>query len=104
MREDYAPLQEHFRQIAQTQLIAYPPQHHETHDIGRVLQVIESCAGALVEFSVTPATAKALVSQLSPFSSFSRCRRLTVWTPHFSILLDLDAYTLSFSNTSWCGF
>ena len=49
MGKDQAPLQEHFRKVAQTQLVAHPPEHHETHDVRRVLPVIETCAGALVE-------------------------------------------------------
>jgi hypothetical protein len=104
MRKDYAPCQEHFRQIPQTQLVAYPPQHHETDDIGRVLEVIEACPSALIKLSVTCAAAKAPIPHFGSFSSFGSSCRLTVWTPHLPILLDTHAYTPLLSGTSWGEF
>jgi hypothetical protein len=62
VREDYPPLKEHFREIAQAQFVAHAPQHHETHDVSGVLQVIEPCPGALVELPVTRAAAEAPVA------------------------------------------
>ena len=72
MRKDQAPLQEHFRQIAQTQFVAHAPQHHETHDIGRIWEVVEARVGPLIEFPLTGTTAKAPVPQFGSVSSFPR--------------------------------
>jgi hypothetical protein len=62
MRKDHPALQEHFRKITQTQLVPYPPEHHQTHDVGGVLAVVEARPRALIELSVARTAAKAAVS------------------------------------------
>lgn len=62
MGKDQAPLQEPFREIPQTQFVPYPPQPHETHDIGRGLQVVEARAGPLIELPLAGPTPKASVA------------------------------------------
>ena len=54
VREDEAACHEHLRQVAQAQLVAQPPHHHQQDDIGRYVQVIEGRTGALVEDPATP--------------------------------------------------
>ncbi len=46
-----APREDHLGRIAQTQLVAQPPHHDELRDVGRNRQLIEGCAGALIEAS-----------------------------------------------------
>src|SRR5262245_63942016 len=104
MREDYAPLQEHFREVAQTQLVAHAPEHHETHDLGRILQVIEARPCALIELSLTPLAPKPPVPQVGSFASFPRRSRLTVRTPHLPHLREANVYRLLLSDTSWGEF
>jgi len=82
MRKDNPPLQEHLGQIAQTELVADPPQDHEADDIARVLQAVEASAGALVKLSPTSTTAKAAVSQLRALRPFHRLRCSTMPTFH----------------------
>ncbi len=59
MGKDYASLQEHFREIPQTQLVADTPEYHQAHDIGGILEVVDARAGALIKLSVAEATPKA---------------------------------------------
>ena len=62
MGKDQAPLQEHLGKIAQAQLVEHPLQHHETHDVGRVLQAVEAGTGPLVELPVAGPTSKAPIA------------------------------------------
>src|SRR5262249_35097736 len=57
-------------------------EHHETHHIGGVLEVIEARTGTLIELPVARAAPKAPVPQFGPFSSFNRVSCFTMWTPH----------------------
>src|SRR5215813_138075 len=82
MRKDHPARQKHFWEITQTQLVADPPQHHETHNVRRVLEVIEACPCPLVELPATCTASKALVAQCGPFLPFPCRHRLTVWTSH----------------------
>src|SRR2546422_6000820 len=72
-------------EAAQTQFVLNPPEHHESHDIGGILEVVETRLSALIKLSVAWATPKAPVPQFASFSPFSHVRRFAVWTadsPH----------------------
>src|SRR5918992_267035 len=60
--KDQATFQEHFWQIPETQFVAHTPEHHETHDIGRVLQVVEARASPLIELPLASTTSKPSVA------------------------------------------
>jgi hypothetical protein len=49
MGELKAPLQEHLRQIPQTQLVPQPPENDEKDDISGIFQKVEGSPRALVE-------------------------------------------------------
>ena len=51
MRERKAALQNHFRQIAQTQCVPQPPQHDEQDTIGGIFQGVERGSCTFVEGS-----------------------------------------------------
>jgi hypothetical protein len=53
MGEHEASLQEHLSQVPQAQFVAEAPQDDEQHDVRRVFQEIEGCAGAFVEGAPT---------------------------------------------------
>jgi hypothetical protein len=46
MREDVAADEEHLGQVAQAQLIAQPPQHHQQDDVGGKLQILRRTKSA----------------------------------------------------------
>src|SRR5437764_1211850 len=51
---------EHLGQVAQAQLVAQAPEHHERDDVGRILRPIQHRAGAFVELlAAGPATGSA---------------------------------------------
>src|SRR5262245_30684457 len=87
MRKDQPSLQEHFWQISQAQFVAHTPEHHEAHHIGRILQIVKTCAGPLIELPLTGTAPKASVAERRSFSSFNCVSRLTVWTSHLPPLL-----------------
>src|ERR1700733_513493 len=64
--------QEHFRQIAQTQLVPESPEDHECDDVGRVLSAVQDSAAALIELFATdpaPEPPVTLRRPLWPFGS-----------------------------------
>src|SRR5262245_40063948 len=99
--KDHAPLQEHFCEISEAQLVPHAPQHDEAHHIGGILQMVEACTGPLIEFPLTSMTPKASVAECSSLPSLSCVSRLTVWTPHHPLLLDANVYPLPLSKTRW---
>ncbi len=44
-----AALEQHLGDVAEAELVAEPPEHREQHDVGRMLELVERRAGALVE-------------------------------------------------------
>ncbi len=78
--------QEHFRQIAQTQLIAQAPQHDQQHNIRRKLKVVECCASPFIE--APPAVMASIegITQLRCSCRLARLSRLAVWTIHLAVL------------------
>src|SRR5271165_7496773 len=55
MAEDKPADQEHLHQIPQTELVAQPPEHHESDDVTRVLRPVQRAGAALVELLPAPA-------------------------------------------------
>src|SRR3954470_2379676 len=53
---------EHLGQVAQAQLVAQPPEHHERDDVGRILRPVQQRAGAFVELLAAGPAAKAPVT------------------------------------------
>ena len=49
MAEHDAADQEHLGQVAQGELVAKPPEHHERDDVARILGPVQQAAAALVE-------------------------------------------------------
>ncbi len=86
VREREAALEKHLRQIAQTQLVAHAPQHHEEDDIGGVFEVIEGRAGTLIEGAPTGLTAKDPIAELGGLRQCRRRGRRTLWTGHQTLL------------------
>jgi hypothetical protein len=84
MRKDEAPLEKHFRQVSQAQLIPEAPQDDQADDISRILQPIEGCACPFIEDMSAVTTAKATIAQLRLIRAFARGHRLTVGTPHLT--------------------
>ena len=70
---DVATLQQQLGDVAEAQLVAQAPEHGEQYDVGRILQPVEECAGALVEAIPAGSALEA------PVASAVRCfRRCTV--------------------------
>src|SRR4051794_19388016 len=53
---------EHLGQVAQAQLVAQAPEHHERDDVGRILRPVQQRAGAFVELLAAGPAAKAPVT------------------------------------------
>ena len=62
MSEYHTPLEKHLGQVPQTEFVADTPQHHETHDIGRILHAVEDRASALIKAPLAGTVAKSAVS------------------------------------------
>ena len=42
-------LEQQLGDVPEAQLVAEPPQHREEHDVRRVLEIVEGCAGSLLK-------------------------------------------------------
>jgi hypothetical protein len=62
MREDDAALEEHLRDIAETQLVTIAPEDDQTHDICGIFEIVKQCASALIEDTPAVAAPKAAVA------------------------------------------
>src|SRR3954463_4563371 len=62
MAEHDAAHSEHLGQIAQAQLVAQAPEHHEGDDIGGVLRPVQQGAPALVELLAARAAAEPAIA------------------------------------------
>jgi hypothetical protein len=60
--ENEASDQEHLGQITQAELVAQPPEHHESNDIARVLGSVQQAGAALVELLATLAAAESAIA------------------------------------------
>src|ERR1700730_9396132 len=65
--EDEPADQEHFGQIPQAELVAKPPQHHESNDITRVLGSVQEAGAALIELLAALTTAEPAIALRRPF-------------------------------------
>src|SRR3984893_8323818 len=67
--EDEPADQEHFRQIPQAELVAKPPEHHESNDITRVLGSVQEAGAALVELLAAITAAEPAIALRRPLRS-----------------------------------
>src|SRR5687768_10288739 len=86
MGEDEATREEHLSQIAQTELVPEAPQDDQKHDIGRIFQVVERRARALIEGASTGRAAKRAIAQLGALFAFDGRGSQAVWTAHRLLL------------------
>jgi hypothetical protein len=98
MRELEAPLQKHFSQVTQAQLIAKPPQHDEEDEIGRIFQGVEGGSGALVEGALArsrsgTSDSKAWCSWSVPWVSLTHSGGSSWFTPSEDGLNDRQSTT-----------
>ncbi len=64
--DDVATQQEELGDIAEAELVSQTPEHREEHHVGRVLQFVEGCAGALIEPATASSAREALVAKRRP--------------------------------------
>jgi hypothetical protein len=95
MSKHDAAVEEHLGEVAQTELVAQAPQHHQTDYIGRILHAVEERACTLIEPACAAPTAKAAVApggQVGTLRSSGRVA-VRVWhlalPPKASILLSI---------------
>jgi len=98
VREDEATCQKHLRQVAQAQLVAQSPHHHQQDDIGRYVQVIEGRTGALVAHPPTGAAAEGAVAEGGTSPLLGGRGHGAVGTRHGQ-LLHATANALRYRNT-----
>ena len=82
MAEHDAAHGEHLGQIAQAQLVAQAPEHHEGDDIGGILGPVQQGAGALVELLATGPAAEPAIALGGALGSLRYSFRPTFHTPH----------------------
>src|SRR5215210_1250340 len=73
---------EHLRQIAQAQLVAQTPEHHEGDDVGRVLRPVQHAAAALVELLAARAAAEPAIALGGALGSLGDGLRSAFQAPH----------------------
>ena len=77
--------QEHFRQVAQTQLVAETPKDHEGDNVGRVLGSVQNAAAPFIELFATGVASEPPVALRGPFWSLRSLLRVARDAPHFPI-------------------
>ena len=77
------PDQEHFRQIAQTQLVSESPEDHERDDVGWVLSAVQDSAAALIKLLSANAAPEVPVTLSRPIWPFGNLLRVALDAPHF---------------------
>jgi hypothetical protein len=82
MAEHHAAEGKHLGQIAQTQLVAQAPEHHERDDVGGVWGPVQLCARALVELLAAGVAAEAPVTLGGAFGPLRKCLRPAPDTLH----------------------
>src|SRR3954464_14286957 len=82
MAEHDAAHGEHLGQIAQAQLVAQVPEHHEGDDVGRILRPVQQSVGALIELFATGAAAEPAVALGGALRSLRHGFRAAFYTPH----------------------
>src|SRR5271166_4812466 len=82
MAELDAADQEHLGQVAQGELVAKPPEHHERDDVARVLGPVQHTAAALVELLAAFAAAEPAIALGRALRSLRPSRRTAVLAPH----------------------
>jgi hypothetical protein len=80
--EHHAADGEHLGQVAQAQLVAKPPEHHERDDIGGVLRAVQHRAGALVELLAASSAAEASVALGGALGPLRYRLRSARYAPH----------------------
>jgi hypothetical protein len=63
IREHKAPLQKHFGEISQAQLIPKPPQDNQQDHIGGIFQVVERCSCSFVEEVLASGAAEQTITE-----------------------------------------
>ena len=77
--------QEHFREIAQTQLVSESPENHERDDVGRVLSAVQDPTAALIELLPPNTASEAPVALDRPLGPFGKLLRVAHDAPHFPL-------------------
>src|SRR5215218_7504740 len=62
MAEHDATHGEHLGQVAEAQLVAQAPEHHERNDVGGVLRPVQHTAAALIELLATGTAAEPAIA------------------------------------------
>src|SRR5512132_2449546 len=74
--------EEHFGQVAQGELVAQAPKHHERDDIAGILGPVQQAAGALVELLAARAAAEASIALGRALGPLRRRLRSALDAPH----------------------
>jgi hypothetical protein len=74
--------QKQLGQIAQAQFIAEAAEQYLKDDVGRKLEMVERCAGALIELAPTETAAKNGIAQIRGVILLRSLRRLAMRTIH----------------------
>src|SRR3954470_21158184 len=82
MAEHDAADGEHLGQVAQAQLVAQTPEHHERDDIGGILGPVQQGAGALVELLAARTTTEPAVTLGGALRPLRDGLRPAFYTPH----------------------
>src|SRR3954454_13723320 len=73
---------EHLGQIAQAQLVAQAPEHHEGDDVGGILGPVQQSVGALVELLAARTAAEPAIALGGALRSLRDGLRAAFYTPH----------------------
>jgi hypothetical protein len=74
--------QEHLGEIAQAELVAQAPEHHERDDVARILRPVQQAGAALVELPAALAAAEPAISLSRALWPLRRSRRTAALAPH----------------------
>src|SRR5689334_5943770 len=82
MAEHDAADQEHLGEIAQAELVAQAPEHHERDDVARILRPVQQAGAALIELLAALAAAEPAISLSRALRPLRHSRRAAAQAPH----------------------
>ena len=82
MAEHDAADQKHLGEIAQAELVAQAPEHHERDDVARILRPVQQAGAALVELLAALAAAESAISLSRALRPLRHSRRTAAQAPH----------------------